>query len=66
MSSKSSCERIVLSNCHAYCLFSKVQIWVRRAGPNYQEGLKSIKAGELLHSLAALDSHDHRSAVLIR
>ncbi|KAI4138237.1 MAG: hypothetical protein L6R39_006898 [Caloplaca ligustica] len=22
----------------------KVQIWVRRAGPNYQEGLKSIKA----------------------
>ena len=22
----------------------KVQIWVRRAGPNYQEGLKNIKA----------------------
>ncbi len=21
----------------------KVQIWVRRAGPNYQEGLKNIK-----------------------
>jgi len=27
----------------------KVQIWVRRAGPNYQEGLKNIKsAGEEL------------------
>lgn len=22
----------------------RVQIWVRRAGPNYQEGLKNIKA----------------------
>lgn len=22
----------------------KVQIWIRRAGPNYQEGLKNIKA----------------------
>ena len=22
----------------------KVQIWVRRAGPNYQEGLRNIKA----------------------
>jgi ATP citrate (pro-S)-lyase len=22
----------------------KVRIWVRRAGPNYQEGLKNIKA----------------------
>ncbi len=22
----------------------KVQIWVRRAGPNYQEGLKNIKS----------------------
>lgn len=22
----------------------KVQIWVRRAGPNYQEGLRAIKA----------------------
>ncbi|KAF3490853.1 ATP-citrate synthase [Arthroderma uncinatum] len=32
----------------------KVQIWVRRAGPNYQEGLKNIKAvGEELH----LDMH---------
>lgn len=28
----------------------KTQIWVRRAGPNYQEGLKNIKAvGEELH-----------------
>ncbi|EEQ30066.1 beta subunit of ATP citrate lyase [Microsporum canis] len=32
----------------------KTQIWVRRAGPNYQEGLKNIKAvGEELH----LDMH---------
>ena len=32
----------------------KVQIWVRRAGPNYQEGLKNIKAvGEEL----GLDMH---------
>lgn len=32
----------------------KVQIWVRRAGPNYQEGLKNIKAvGEELK----LDMH---------
>jgi ATP citrate (pro-S)-lyase len=32
----------------------KVQIWVRRAGPNYQEGLKNIKAvGEEL----SLDMH---------
>ena len=32
----------------------KVQIWVRRAGPNYQEGLRNIKAvgGEL-----GLDMH---------
>lgn len=32
----------------------KVQIWVRRAGPNYQEGLRNIKAvGEELK----LDMH---------
>ncbi|KAI9731405.1 MAG: glutathione synthetase ATP-binding domain-like protein [Cirrosporium novae-zelandiae] len=32
----------------------KVEIWVRRAGPNYQEGLRNIKAvGEELH----LDMH---------
>lgn len=32
----------------------KVQIWVRRAGPNYQEGLRNIKAmGEELR----LDMH---------
>ena len=34
----------------------KVQIWIRRAGPNYQEGLKNIKAvGEELK----LDMHTY-------
>ncbi|MCJ1327086.1 glutathione synthetase ATP-binding domain-like protein [Thelotrema lepadinum] len=43
-----------LRSVSAALIEHKVQIWVRRAGPNYQEGLKNIKAvGEEL----GLDMH---------
>ncbi|KAG4302792.1 hypothetical protein PCK1_000952 [Pneumocystis canis] len=44
----------------------KVQIWVRRAGPNYQEGLKAIKAAgeELLLPLKVFGPETHISDII--
>ncbi|KAG5437481.1 hypothetical protein PCANB_000909 [Pneumocystis canis] len=44
----------------------KVQIWVRRAGPNYQEGLKSIKAAgeELKLPLKVFGPETHISDIV--